>query len=67
MIRNILQSIQGVEIYPIISMLVFFGLFTSVLVWFFKVDKTHLRNMAQIPLESADDTTIIPQQHFGRN
>ncbi len=67
MIRNILQSIQGVEIYPIISMLVFLGLFISVLVWFFRVDKNHLRTMAQLPLESTDETTLFTQQHPGRN
>ncbi len=43
MIRNVLQAISGIEIYPVISLLIFFTLFISVLIWFFKVDKSHLR------------------------
>lgn len=54
MYKNILQSIQGVEIYPLISMMIFFGLFVSVLVWFFRADKSHLKRMAEMPLETTE-------------
>lgn len=51
MIRNVLQAISGIEIYPVISLLIFFTLFISVLIWFFKVDKAHLRWMEALPLD----------------
>jgi hypothetical protein len=51
MIRNVLQAISGIEIYPVISLMIFFSLFISVLIWFFKVDKAHLRLMEAIPLD----------------
>ncbi|MBS1537364.1 MAG: cytochrome C oxidase Cbb3 [Bacteroidetes bacterium] len=54
MYKNILQSIQGVEIYPLISMMIFFGLFLSVIVWFFRADKRHLQEMAELPLDRTD-------------
>lgn len=53
MIRNVLQTIGGIEVYPIISLLMFFGLFATVLIWFFRVDKSHVKMMASIPLEDA--------------
>ena len=43
MIRNVLQAMSGIEIYPVISLMIFFTLFMSVLIWFFKVEKSHLR------------------------
>jgi hypothetical protein len=54
MYKNILQSIQGVEIYPLISMMIFFGLFVAVIVWFFRADKRHLQKMAEMPLDTAE-------------
>ncbi len=54
MYKNVLQSIEGVGIYPIISLLIFFGLFTAVLIWFFKADKNHLKRMADMPLDSGN-------------
>ena len=57
MIRNVLQAIGGIEIYPIISLLIFFGLFASVLIWFFRVDKDHVQHMASIPLNDIELNT----------
>ena len=51
MIRNVLQAISGIEIYPVISLMIFFTLFIIVLIWFFKVDKAHLRLMEDIHLD----------------
>ena len=51
MYKNILQSITGIEIYPILSLIIFFTLFTCVFIWFFKVSKEHLAKMANMPLE----------------
>ncbi|MBI3259693.1 MAG: hypothetical protein HYZ54_09495 [Ignavibacteriae bacterium] len=61
MYKNILQSIQGIEIYPLISMMIFLGLFISVIVWYFRADKHHLQQMAEMPLdrtETGDSSTI---------
>lgn len=53
MIRNVLQAISGIEIYPIISLFIFFSLFAAVLIWFFKVDKGHVKTMESLPLDDA--------------
>jgi len=60
MYKNILQSIQGIEIYPLISMMIFLGLFISVIIWFFRADKLHLQQMAEMPLDKTEtsDTSI---------
>jgi hypothetical protein len=47
-----MQSITGIEIYPVLSLAIFFTLFACVLVWFFKVSKEHLDKMANMPLEN---------------
>lgn len=51
MYKNILQSIDGVEVYAIIALLIFFLFFIGVTIWLFKVDKNYLKKMSKLPLE----------------
>jgi len=51
MIRNYLQSIEGVEIYPLISLVVFLLFFVIMIIWMIKVDKNYIKEMEKLPLE----------------
>ena len=58
MIRNLLQSIEGVEIYPLISLVVFIIFFVVILVWMFKIDKNYIKEMEQLPLDSINNRNL---------
>ena len=51
MFNHYLQSIEGIGIYPLISLLVFFIFFVVMLIWILKADKSHLKKMSVLPLE----------------
>lgn len=51
---NYLQSITGVGIYPLISLLIFFVFFSALSIWVFKADKKYIDAMKHIPF-SADE------------
>lgn len=51
-----LTSITGVDIFPLISLLIFFFFFVALTIWAIKVDKEYITNMKQIPLNT-DGTT----------
>lgn len=51
MIKNILTHIGGVEIYGIISILLFFVFFVGMLIWAFRLNRGQLESMRGIPLE----------------
>lgn len=53
-IKGNLEQIEGVEIYPIISLLIFFIFFTILFWWVFTAKKSHISEVSNIPLE--DDT-----------
>lgn len=57
MYKEILQAIAGVEIFPVISLLLFVTVFGTVLYWTFRVDRTRLSEFSQMPL---DDATLAP-------
>ena len=51
MIRNYLQSIEGVEIYPLISLVVFVLFFIIMFIWMLKIDKNYIKEMEELPLD----------------
>lgn len=55
MIKEYLQSIDGVSIYPIISLIIFFVFFAVIIIWMFKVDKNYLKKMSNLPLETDEE------------
>ena len=59
MIRNLLQSIEGVEIYPLISLVIFVIFFVAMLVWMLKIDKKYIKEMEQLPLDSNNNRNLI--------
>lgn len=51
MYKNILQSIDNIEIWPVISFVIFFLFFLCLLWWVFSVDKKLIREIESLPLE----------------
>jgi cytochrome c oxidase cbb3-type subunit 3 len=49
--RNYLESIAGVGIYPVISLVMFFGFFVALLWYVFRLDKKRVETIEKIPLE----------------
>ena len=53
--KNVLESISGIEVYPLISLLIFFVFFVIMIIWLFRVDKSYLEKMSSLPLEETDN------------
>ncbi len=49
---NYLESIAGIEIFPLISLGIFFTFFLVLLFWALKVNKQHILEMKNIPFEN---------------
>lgn len=55
MYKNVLQSIAGIEIYPIISFLIFFAFFILLTIYVIFSDKNHVAAMSELPLKNDQD------------
>ena len=55
MFSNYLSSIDGVEIFPIITLIIFVAVFLLTVVWTFKKDESYLAKMSNMPIDSEDD------------
>lgn len=61
MYKDVLNSIEGIELYPVISLLIFFLFFVGLFIWMVKVDKSYLKTMAQLPLDRKPTSENLQQ------
>ena len=54
-----LESIAGIEIYPLISLGIFFAFFVSLLIFVVKISKKYVNIMESLPLENDNDSVEI--------
>ncbi|WP_081604522.1 CcoQ/FixQ family Cbb3-type cytochrome c oxidase assembly chaperone [Nafulsella turpanensis] len=58
-IKHHMETIMGIEIFPMISLLIFFIFFTVLILWVYRSDKGYNARMAQLPLEEEDDAQLF--------
>ncbi len=51
-IKHHLDTISGVEIYPIISLLLFFIVFVTMLIYVYKIPKSSIEEVSNLPLDN---------------
>ncbi|SDS01101.1 cytochrome c oxidase subunit IV [Christiangramia echinicola] len=66
-VKGPLESIEGVAIYPIISLLIFFIFFTALFWWVFTAKKDYIKKVSDIPLELEDDSILEINQKENRS
>ena len=57
-IKNHMESITGIEIYPMISLLIFFTFFVLLFWWVFTAKKDYIQTVSNIPLDNQNDDTL---------
>lgn len=56
MLSNYLSSIEGISVYPLFSLFIFVPFFIAVTVWVFKLDKSFLNYMGDMPLNDSTES-----------
>ena len=51
MYTDILRRISGIEVFPVISLLLFVTVFTVVLIWTVRLDAARITQLSQLPLD----------------
>jgi len=57
MYKNVLQSIDNIAIWPVISFVIFFLFFICLLWWVFTTDKKFIEKMKGLPMEDSPSET----------
>jgi len=53
-IKGHLTSIDGIEIFPVVSLLIFFTFFVGMIIYITRIDKKTVNEIKNIPLEEED-------------
>ncbi len=53
MYKNVLQNIDNIAIWPVISFVIFFLFFLCLLWWVFTADKKFIEEMEVLPMEDS--------------
>ena len=57
-IKGYVSSIDGIEIYPIISFIIFFVFFLAVMYFVISAKKSYIEELSNIPLEDGEENNI---------
>lgn len=57
-VKNHMDSISGIEIYPIISLLIFFGFFVVLFWWVITAKKDYITTVSNLPLDNQNQTEL---------
>ncbi|MGD9489137.1 MAG: cbb3-type cytochrome c oxidase subunit 3 [Calditrichaceae bacterium] len=52
MYKDVLQAIEGINIYPMISMFLFMLFSVGIVIWIFRLDKKYIIKMKNLPFDS---------------
>jgi len=61
MYKNVLQSIDNIQIWPVISFVIFFAFFLCLLLWVFTTDKKFIDKMKAMPIDEKDSLKPISE------
>lgn len=50
-----MTAIDGVAIYPVIALFMFFAVFILMLVWVLRLDKKHVEGLSYLPFEKSSN------------
>ena len=58
MYKEVLRTIVGIEVFPVLSLVIFLTVFMVMLVWVLRMDRDRLATYASLPL--GDDPVVSP-------
>lgn len=57
-VKNYMDSIDGIEIYPIISLLIFFLFFVGLFWWVITAKKDYIDTVSNLPLDNQNQDLL---------
>lgn len=57
-IKHSMETIGGIEIYPIISLVIFFTFFVGLFVWVITYKKETIEELSNMPFMDEDDSNV---------
>lgn len=66
-IKHNMETISGIEIFPIISLLIFFFFFLGLYTWVFTYKKEKINELSQLPLLDDAEVEAMQKENHSQN
>jgi cytochrome c oxidase cbb3-type subunit IV len=63
MIEHVLHDLNGIELFGIVSVCLFFIFFSGMLIWASRLKKTYLNSMQDLPLDGGEKKSQRDSTH----
>lgn len=63
MYKNVLQSIDNIALWPVISFVIFFAFFLGLLLWVLFANKTFITYMKNLPIQDTQETSTSTSEN----
>ncbi len=63
MYKNILKAVEGIQLFPLISLLIFFIFFVGLSIYVFTSRKEYIKMMSQIPLQNENECVVTEEEY----
>lgn len=67
MYKDVLRSIEGIELFPVIGIVIFFTFFMAWVIYVVKMKNSHIDELSAMPLEFDSDIQNEGNQHEKTN
>ncbi|WP_456438484.1 CcoQ/FixQ family Cbb3-type cytochrome c oxidase assembly chaperone [Psychroserpens sp.] len=57
-VKNHMESISGIEIYPLISLIIFFTFFVILFWWVITAKKEYIQTVSNLPLDNQNQIEL---------
>lgn len=54
-IKGHMETIAGIEIYPLVSFIIFFTFFVLLFIWVIRMTKEEVHTLSQLPFQKSDE------------
>ena len=58
-IKQHMETIAGIEIYPMMSLMIFFIFFVILFLWVFTAKKDYIKTVSNLPLDNQKNNDIL--------
>jgi hypothetical protein len=62
MYKDILRSIAGIDVFPVVSLVIFVAVFTAAIVYAIRLDRQRLATLSALPLDEPDVIAVATSQ-----
>jgi cytochrome c oxidase cbb3-type subunit IV len=58
MYKNVLEQVDKIAIWPVISLIIFFGFFVGLIWWVVRLDKSHIDHMTSLTKDDDRQSSV---------